>query len=203
MEKFMKHGRIAALLVTGWLLNALGVSAQTSTYPEQNARRRIAERAAAAAITNAHNFGIYMPREDVLGSTRDVEERIRNYLKAKPEDIPLAKYPVISDKDIANYDWETHTVTVTDPSVLRRVRTTSVWGAPFVFVADGKPIYVGAFYSLGSSQSCPVPVILADFMQRTNTFKIERGYPTGNFAPVDFRPDPRVKEVLRELNKLK
>lgn len=207
MLKIMKTSQIAVVLL-GLLLIPAWVSAQPTSNPpsqnrEQNVRQRLAERAAAATITNAHSFGIFMPREDVLGSTPDVVERIRTYLKSKPEDIPLAKNPLISDKDIVSYDWESHTLTV-DPSVLPRIKTTHVWGTPFVVVVDGKPIYVGAFYSGASSQSCPLPVIMTDPWSRTNnTIKIQRGYPTGNFAPTDFRPDPRIKTVLQELGKLK
>ncbi len=145
-----------------------------------------------------------MPREDVLNFTRDVEERVRAYLKSKPGDIPLAKYPLISDQDIESYDWKTHTLAV-DRTVVRRILRPLVWGTPFVVVADGEPIYVGAFYSGGSSQSCPVPVIMTDFPARTNALVIGRAYPGASAAQVadDPRSDARIKNALQALGKLK
>jgi hypothetical protein len=194
-----------ALIVA--LVPAYGQVATASPGADREAavRIRIAARAAADSTTNAHSFGIFMPREDVLNSTRDVEERIRTYLKSQPSDIPLAKYPLISDRDIDSYDWKTHTLTV-DPSVVRRILRPLVWGTPFVVVADGEPVYVGAFYAHGSSQSCPVPIIIPnDFLGPTNALVIQRAYPAATREQLanDPRSDARVKNSLQALGKLR
>jgi len=181
------------------------VSEASGAEREAAARRRIAARSALETATNGHHFGIFMPREDVLSFTPDVEERARAYIKSRPEDIPLAKYPLISDRDIESYDWTTHTLTV-DRSAIRRIRTPWVWGTPFVVVADGQPVYVGAFYTAASSQSCPVPVVVADgVLNRTNTLVIERAYPaaTPDWLANDPRSDKRVKNALQALGRLK
>ncbi len=182
-----------------------GTNSPSGADRESAARIRIAARAASASVTNAHSFGVFMPREDVLNFMRDVEERIRAYLISKPGDIPLAKYPLISDKDIESYDWKTHTLTV-DPSVVRRILRPLVWGTPFVVVADGEPVYVGAFYAHGSSQSCPVPIIIPnDFLGPTNALVIQRAYPgaTREQLANDPRSDARIKNSLQALGKLR
>ena len=152
-------------------------------------------------------FGIFMPREDICHLTADVEQRINTYLKSKPQDIPIAEYPFVSDQDIQSYDWKTHTLAV-DKSVLRRVRqhAPSLRGAPFVVVADGEPVYVGAFYTAASSFSCPVPVILVDgFLTQGNTLTIDRAYPgeLPDMAGHDPRAAPRIKKALQSLGKLR
>jgi hypothetical protein len=196
---------IIAVLTLSFCSVAIGQTNSSGADREAAVRSRIAARAASESVTNAHSFGIFMPREDVLNFTRDVEERIRVYLKSKPEDIPLAKYPLISDQDIESYDWKTHTLTM-DRSAIRRILRPLVWGTPFVVVVDGAPVYIGAFYSGASSQSCPVPVILTDgFLNRTNTLVIDRAYPgaTPDQLANDPRSDARIKNSLQALGKLK
>ena len=199
-----------ALLATGLLLKVSAACGQSSTSsPATESRPAVlsqgGERAAAATTTNAHSFSLFLPREDVFSHTPEVEDRIRAYLKSNPGDIPLAKDPLISDKDIEAYDWKTHTLTV-DPSVAQRLRPPSVWGTPFVVVADGEPVYVGAFYTLASSQSCPVPVILTvGNLRGANKLVIDRSYasPRPDPSATDPRMDLRVKNSLQALGKLK
>ncbi len=174
---------------------------------EGTARSRIAARAVAESVPSVHSFGLFMPREDVLSFTRDVEERIRVYLLARPGDIPLAKYPLISDRDIESYDWKTHTLTVSR-SAIQRLRPPLVWGTPFVVVADGEPIYVGAFYSALSSASCSIPVIMHERSLNpdpSGRLMIQRAYPgaTGDQMAHDPRSDARIKKALQALGKLK
>jgi hypothetical protein len=157
-------------------------------------------------VTNAHSFGIFMPREDVLGHTPDVTQRVRDFYRAAPKAIPLAQYPLISEKDIEGYDWNAHTLNV-DKAALSRIPRPTVWGAPFVVVVDGQPVYVGAFYTGASSASCPVPVIMTDpFLRQSNTLQIQRAYP-GEGVPGQSATDPRtnalVKNALQALGKLR
>jgi hypothetical protein len=205
MNATLRLGLSAAGLVLS-ILTACGQGAADSAGAEKESslRSRLAARAASASVTNAHSFGIFMPQADTLSMTRDVEERVRAYLKSAPGDIPLAKIPLISDKDIDSYDWKTHTLGV-ERSVIRRIRTPLVWGTPFVVVADGEPVYVGAFYTGLSSQSCPVPVIMTDYPSRTNTLVIDRAYPgaTPEQRENDPRSDSRIKNALQALGKLK
>ena len=196
---------IVAVFTILLCLVAIGQTNSSGVDREAAARSQLAARAASESVTNAHSFGIFMPREDVLNFTRDVEERVRAYLQRKPGDIPLANFPLISDRDIESYDWKTHTLTV-DRTAIRRILRPLVWGTPFVVVVDGAPVYVGAFYSSVSSQSCPVPVIMTDsFLNRTNTLVIDRAYPgaTPDQLANDPRSDGRIKIALQALGKLK
>jgi hypothetical protein len=206
MNTTFRFGLVATgLIVSVMTIYGQGASGSPAAEKESAIRNRLAARAASAAVTNAHSFGIFMPREDVLSATRDVEERIRAYLKSKPGEISLAQYPLISDLDIDSYDWKTHTLAV-DQSVIRRIRTPSVWGTPFVVVVDGEPVYVGAFYAHGSSQSCPVPIIIPnDFLGQTNTLVIQRAYPSATRDQLanDPRLDTRIKNAFQALGKLK
>ena len=95
---------------------------------------------------HAPHFEIFMPKEDVYAATEEATARIIQYYRSKPEDIPLAKSPVISDHDITGYDWKSHSITLKKDFAWQRQRP-AVHGAPFVVVVDGIPIYVGAFYT--------------------------------------------------------
>jgi hypothetical protein len=87
---------------------------------------------------------------------------------------------------------------------LSRLPKPSVWHAPFVAVADGQRIYLGAFGTMLSSSSSPVPTILVDFRDFTNSLTIDRAYPSAGFASgPDPRPDERIRVALAELKKLK
>jgi hypothetical protein len=199
---------VSLCLFAATMLRAQQTNPASASQREADARSRMVARAAAnaSAVTNLHSFGIFMPREDVLGRTADVTERIRAFYKAAPKDIPVAQYPVISDKDIESYDWKTQTLLV-DKAALWRIPSPSVWGAPFVVVVDGQPVYVGAFYTGASSASCPVPVIMTDpFLRQSNTLQIQRAYP-GEGVPGQSATDPRtnalVKNALQALGNLR
>ena len=87
---------------------------------------------------------------------------------------------------------------------LARLPQPSVWGAPFVLVADGKRVYLGAFGTVASSYSIPVPTILVDFREFTSWLTIDEGYPTPGFADgPDPRSDMRIRVALGGLRKLK
>lgn len=208
MKSLSLNQLFPALLIVAHALYAQQDAPSSASQREADARARIMARAAAnaSAATNRHSFGIFMPREDVLGRTADVTLGIRDYYRATPKEIPLAQYPVISEKDIESYDWQTHTLTV-DKAALSRIPSPSVWGAPFVVVVDAQPIYIGAFYTGASSASCPVPVIMTDpFLRQSNTLQVQRAYP-GEGVPGQSATDPRtnaiVKNALQALGKLK
>lgn len=149
-------------------------------------------------------FGIFLPREDVYSGAPDVGERIARYLQSDPADVPLASHPVISAEDLAGYQWPTHTLTL-ERSFWFKIRRPSLRGSPFVVVAEGEPVYVGAFFSDASSFSCPAPVIRFDERMTNRVVTIDRGYP-GAFAVQgrkDPREDPRVKKALQAAGKLR
>ena len=149
------------------------------------------------------HFGIFLPREDVYGGTPDVDERVARYLRSTPADIPLAAHPVISDEGLIGYEWSTHTLTL-ERSFWFKIRRPSLRGSPFVVVAAGEPVYVGAFFSDASSFSCPTPVIRFDERMTNRVVAIERGYPAAFVVQgkKDPREDARVKKALQAAGKL-
>lgn len=158
-----------------------------------------------AAQTNRVRFGIYMPKYDVYTQTPDVSKRVAEYLRdSDPERIPLAEYKVISDDDIVDYDWPTHTIRLRH-SIWFKLREPGVHGVPFVVVADGTPVYVGAFWTGFSSVSTERPVIMWDYQRKANAVTIERAYPGPSFAAqgTDPRQDKRIRKALSERGKLK
>src|SRR5262249_35271181 len=119
----------------------------------------------------------------------------------KLTDLALVKEPVLSDADILSYDFATHRFLVRR-SALSRLPSPPVWHTPFVLVADGQRIYVGAFSTMLSSHSSPVPSILVDFRDFTNELSIDRAYPAGGFGTgTDPRSDDRIRSALAGLHK--
>ena len=159
---------------------------------------------ASAEETKRPRFGIYMPKLDVYTQTMDVTERVIAYQRtSKPDEIPLAEFPIISDEDLLSYDWETHTLELRK-SRWFMVRSPSSHGIPFVVVVDGVPIYVGAFWSEFSSIPSSVPTIMWDDRQTSKAMTIGLG---SRATTSDDRKDPRsnekLKQALQELGKLK
>jgi hypothetical protein len=117
-------------------------------------------------------FGIYMPKLDVYTQTSDVQDRVIAYERTtKPGEIPLAKYPIISEDDVLGYDWDTHTLQLRN-SIWFTVRQPGMHGLPFVVVVDGVPIYVGAFWSDLSSIPSVVPSIRWDDQRKSKEISI-------------------------------
>ena len=114
----------------------------------------------------------------------------------------LVKEPVITDADILSYDFASHQMLVTR-AALARLPRTSTWGVPFVVMADGQRIYLGAFGTAVSSSSIPVPTILVDLRAYTNLLTIDSDYPGDVFAhDPDPRSDERIRAALAGLKKL-
>ncbi len=153
-------------------------------------------RAPGSAETSAHSFGIYL-----VAFTADKPWGAATL--GELATLPLAKEPVLSDADILSYDFASHQMLVRRGG-LSRLPNPSVWGAPFVVVADGQRIYLGAFGTMLSSSSTSVPTILVDFRDLTNSLTIDSAYPGAAFAEgPDPRSDERIRVALAGLKKLK
>jgi len=81
---------------------------------------------------------------------------------AIPSGLNLAPKPILSDADFVVWDLTNHTVVVTPAAAIRVGLECGNRTRPFVLMAEGVPIYLGAFWTLVSSTSCQVPVIIAD-----------------------------------------
>ncbi|HEY5503634.1 MAG TPA: alpha-L-rhamnosidase N-terminal domain-containing protein, partial [Sedimentisphaerales bacterium] len=142
---------------------------------------------------NANRFAIYL----VAVPNTDINQIM-------PED-----KPVLTAADIVSYDWNTHTMELTDNgvrSIPAAPKEVGVYGKPFVVVADEQRCYVGAFWTTISSIAYPNPVIEVPLDTKSNKVTIRRAYPflyEKNGTKKDPRTDKRIFKVLSELGKLK
>lgn len=113
--------------------------------------------------------------------------------------LELADKPLFTQGDIVAYDWDTHEITFTEEA-RRRVPAPNVLGLPFVIVVDHERILTGAFWTGFSSYACPVPVIRVS----ESPLVLARAFPSEHFASgPDPRSDPRIRQCLMRLGKLK
>ena len=94
------------------------------------------------------SFGIYLTK---------LPETIIQQLERNPialASVPLEPSPLISEKDLVEYAFKSHTMKLTADAFDRiskiRVGSVSV-GIPFVVVANGNKAYMGMFWSILSS----------------------------------------------------
>jgi hypothetical protein len=148
-----------------------------------------------------NSFGIYLTAEPV-------DRRITAYGKGDWSSIRLSESPLISAADIISYDFAEHSMRLR-PEALARIPRPPVHGTPFVVVANGERVYLGAFTTCSSSMSFAVPSIMVDRRalvtnQPPDTLVIERAYPQPSFGVgPDPRGDPRIKTALTALHKMK
>lgn len=152
-----------------------------------------------AAIPKQSTFGIYL----IAGS---VDARVFAQNSERWKDLPLANEPIISDDDIVAYDFEKHAMRL-KPAALKRLPRPGVSGIPFVVIVNGERIYPGAFYTMVSSITCYVPVIVTDRIALnqdapSDVVLIERAYPQQMASGKDLRSDVRVRNALAKLKKL-
>ncbi len=121
--------------------------------------------------------------------------------------LKLQETPLITENDIVEYRWRTHTL-VLKPGAEKRFPNPGVRGIPFVAVADGNHQYLGAFWPHVSSASFEHPVFATTLFEPMGDsgaveYTIDRAYP-GETA--EMKDDPRenetVRTVLQSLGKL-
>jgi hypothetical protein len=114
--------------------------------------------------------------------------------------LALAANAAVDVMSLAYYEQSTHSadwdVWSSTESFLSILPPVGVFGLPFVVVADGQRIYLGAYTTLVSSVMIDAPTIAIESMTKEG-FRIE---PPPN-AP-DPRSDPRILQVLSNLQKL-
>jgi len=132
------------------------------------------------------------------------------HLVAEPADIraveatPLAELrlqeqPLFTDKEIASYDWDTHTIHLL-PGVQGSPATKALCTA-FVVVVGGRRCYVGCYMSFASSYLAKMPVCVGFPKQ---SIHINPSPVMSNEATVnDVRNDARLYAGLKALNKLR
>jgi hypothetical protein len=149
-----------------------------------------------------HSFGLYLPAEvlpPAQVAVRGADDLSR---------IPLATTPVISDADILSYDFGQHLMKLRPEAVERLSRLlVDRPNSAFVAVADGAPVYLGAFERFDSLELTQAPTIITDWQyedQPADTVAVLWPFPPGSASrsTPDPRASERIKSVLAALNKL-
>jgi len=148
-----------------------------------------------------NTFAIYLTAEPI-------DRKILAYGAGDWSSVRLQATPLISETDIVAYDFTNHWMTL-KAEVFKRLPPPSIPGTPFVVIANGERIYLGAFTTPSSSIQVFVPSIIS--MGRhwyTNlppdSLQIDRGYPgPRKLTDPDPRPDERIRRALATLRKLK
>ncbi len=138
---------------------------------------------------------------------------------------------ILSDRDIVDYCWRSHSVQLTPEAAQRLPKSgwhkssapiaesklVGVDGKGFVLMVDGVRCYAGAFWTHLSSLATGGPVIMVDSLTEfpatgvnpapQGSFQIELGYPNASARlPThadDVRDCPSLKKALVEMRKLR
>lgn len=148
-----------------------------------------------ASLCPPGKFAIYLTAKEMNGA---------GILRADLSTLELQDQPAISSEEIISYEAKTRELRLI-PEALKRLSESKVPldGRAFVACAEGRPLFVGAFWSYLSSLSyegvslmVPVPDM--------QTVHLESGYPTSRFANgSDPLQDPQVLKALQRENKLR
>jgi len=115
--------------------------------------------------------------------------------------VTLVEPPLVSERDIIEYDWSFHRVVVSKGVGDRFPRPNS-FGTPFVVVANGQRCYLGGIWTSVSSVGTHLPII-DEMDARDDCFEIQLGYPGRWDTLQDPREDSRIYKTLKQLGKLK
>lgn len=125
--------------------------------------------------------------------------------QAPLDSLELAPEPIVTLMSLAWYDSAASTgywdAWYGSQAIINQLPDFGVYGLPFVVLADGQRIYLGAFMSDVSSVGLSMPTIIVEQMPDWS-FRIEPGYPGGPAPSPDVRNDPRILSVFREASKL-
>jgi hypothetical protein len=146
------------------------------------------------------SFGLYLIEEPVDSIRRVLHDGTGEWSR-----VTLKLPPVVSGADISAYDFTNHLVTLTRESFGRLRTLSSIPGTPFVAVANGERIYLGAFTTSASSIPLSVPCITVPPLEKlpASSVRISLGYP-GPYrnTNADRRFDERIRKALSTLGKL-
>src|SRR3990172_7375594 len=139
---------------------------------------------------NKYRFAIYLVADAIDAGKPD---------EITLEQLHLATGPIITEKDTLGYEWDEHTLTLA-AGVRGRIPAPSVWGVPFVVVADRERCYLGAFWTHVSSYMPSLPMAYIDpisaRLDPNDIIRIEASPISGVKDP---RSDLRIRKVLESL----
>lgn len=132
--------------------------------------------------------------------------RTADAMKLKLEEVPVESQPVFTDKDLISYKWKEHELELRkDYDLNKSLGKVPLDGLPFVVFANGKRIYLGAFWTPLSSLASIIPAIMVmvPMMPQQTTIRIGAGYPDKMpNGQIDPRNDNLIYNALKSTGKL-
>jgi len=115
--------------------------------------------------------------------------------------LPLETSPILTDRQIVNYNWRSHEFELYNDILTQRLHgKVPLTGKPFVVIAEGQRIYVGAFWTPISSVNPPgIPLIISTWTPGTEK-KIYDIEELG--SRTDMMHDERILKALKKAGKL-
>ncbi len=136
------------------------------------------------------NFEIYLVDTPKLGDVIDTTL----------SDIPVQSEPLLTEEDLVIYDWSEHILSLTPEGAKKFPSQIPLDGLPFVVMAKGERIYLGAFWTPISSLYIPeLPII----MMPSDSTTIQILYSSTSGQVIDPRNNSKLYTVLKETGKLK
>ena len=126
---------------------------------------------------------------------KDTTEKAVQAANVPLGDQHLALLPLITEKDILHYHWAVHSI-VFQPRIDTLLHAMAgwpyrSWGLPFVVVANGERIYLGAFWWGYSNYMPSFP-----YIELTTPDQYRISWNPASAAP-DPRSDARIREALQ------
>ena len=121
------------------------------------------------------------------------------------DDFALKDVSLLSMDDVVTYQPGTYELTLTDEAVGRlRQMAVPLDGLPFVVVARGERVYMGAFWTPISSLSYPGTAAMLSLEEDAVTLQFDLGYPASPelFEGEDLRNDERILDAFSNAEKL-
>ena len=119
-------------------------------------------------------------------------------------DLPLEQTPFISMEDVVMYNSSTYEMTLTESAaaIVHRLGIP-VNGMPFVVVARGERIFMGAFWTPVSSLSYSGIVAMPSLEEDSSILYFDLGYPSADFFEgVDLRDNEQIIKAFSKAEKL-
>jgi hypothetical protein len=107
---------------------------------------------------DAPSFGIYLLKNpEIVNASKEPSDFDPD--KFNLDSVIVYDDPVISEKDIIEYDWNKHTILI-DTSIINKLPELNTRGNPFIVIANGKRCYIGMFWTgLSSFRPPKIPII--------------------------------------------
>ena len=130
-------------------------------------------------------ISIYLTQYDSCMENLGADEDFGQNYRVFDINTTIPTKALITEDQIKHYNWKTHEVELIKGIGKTLPKPTS-FGIPVLVMANGKKAYVAAIWTMVSSVSTHLPVIL-HFDVQDDAFRIQLGYPTA----IGIKEDPR------------